>query len=115
MTERAITEYLTIELETERWRCSRCSHDLGDARRSYKEGCLVRDRDPEEIHPPVVEGEYTFAPDPAWCRLIEFYCPQCLTLVEVEYLPPGHPLTHDIEIDIDALKAQTMATEEATP
>jgi hypothetical protein len=22
----------------------------------------------------------------------------------VEYLPPGHPLTHDIELDIDALK-----------
>jgi acetophenone carboxylase len=24
--------------------------------------------------------------------------------VETEYLPPGHPITHDIEIDLDALK-----------
>jgi acetophenone carboxylase len=24
--------------------------------------------------------------------------------VESEYLPPGHPLTHDTEIDVDALK-----------
>jgi acetone carboxylase gamma subunit len=24
--------------------------------------------------------------------------------VEVEYLPPGHPITHDMELDIDALK-----------
>jgi acetophenone carboxylase len=25
-------------------------------------------------------------------------------MVEVEYLPPGHPITHDIELDIDKLK-----------
>jgi len=50
---------------------------------------------------------FTFAPDPAWCRIIEYYCPGCATLLEVEYLPPGHPLTrHDIELDIDHLKAQ---------
>ena len=36
--------------------------------------------------------------------LVEFYCPQCATLVETEYLPPGHPLTWDIQIDLDALK-----------
>jgi hypothetical protein len=27
-------------------------------------------------------------------------------MVEAEYLPPGHPPLHDIELDIDALKAQ---------
>jgi hypothetical protein len=27
-----------------------------------------------------------------------------VTLIETEYLPPGHPLTRDIELDIDALK-----------
>jgi hypothetical protein len=27
-------------------------------------------------------------------------------LVEAEYLPPGHPPLHDIELDIDALKVQ---------
>jgi hypothetical protein len=25
-------------------------------------------------------------------------------MIENEYLPPGHPVTHDIELDIDALK-----------
>ncbi|MCS0502072.1 acetone carboxylase subunit gamma [Ancylobacter mangrovi] len=101
-----ITEYLAIDLARERWQCRRCDHDLGPARASYKEGCLVADRDPREVHEPVVEGEYTFAPDPEWCRLVEFYCPNCATLIEVEYLPPGHPITHDIELDIDALKAR---------
>ena len=31
-------------------------------------------------------------------------------MVEVEYLVPGHPLTHDIELDIDALKARDETT-----
>jgi len=92
-----------------RWSCNRCDHDLGSARESYKRGCLIADRDPREIHPPVVEGDYGFAPDPEWCRLVEFYCPGCAVLLETEYLPPGHPLTHDLELDIDALKAKTRA------
>lgn len=101
-----ITEYLSIDLPTETWHCRVCDKQLGSARKNYKEGCLVANRDPREIHDPVVEGEYTFAPDPEWCRILEFYCPGCATLIEVEYLPPGHPITHDIEIDIDALKAK---------
>ena len=24
--------------------------------------------------------------------------------IETEYLPPGHPITHDIELDVDSLK-----------
>jgi hypothetical protein len=41
--------------------------------------------------------------------LIEFYCPGCGTMVETEYLPPGHPITNDIELDIDAMKAKYLA------
>lgn len=36
--------------------------------------------------------------------LVEFYCPGCGTLVETEALPPGHPPTHDIELDLDNLR-----------
>jgi acetone carboxylase gamma subunit len=43
-------------------------------------------------------------PDSQWCQLVEMFCPNCAVLIEVEYLPPGHPLTHDIDLDIDALK-----------
>jgi acetone carboxylase gamma subunit len=106
-----ITEYLELDLERETWRCLRCGRELGDARRSYKEGCLVWERDPRDIHRPVIEGEYTFSPDPEWCRILEFACPGCATLIEVEYLPPGHPITHDIEIDVDALKARVRSGE----
>lgn len=101
---RRITECLDIDLEAEVWRCNRCSHPLGSARENYKTFCLVHERNPHEIHPPVVAGPYTLAPDPEWCRIIEFSCPSCGVQIEVEYLPPGHPITWDIELDIDALK-----------
>lgn len=111
----AITEYLEIDLNNERWCCRSCGHDIADARENYKTGLLVYDRDPREIHQPIIDEEkyaYTYAPDPTWCRIVEYYCPGCGTLVETEYLPPGLPLTHDIELDIDKLKARHLTAEE---
>ena len=104
-----MTEYLEIDLDTERWQCRRCGQDLAPAAGNYKTGTLVHDRDPREIHRPLIDPatyEFTFAPDPAWCRILEYYCPGCGTLVETEYLPPGHPPTFDMQIDVAALKAQ---------
>lgn len=100
-----VTEYLSVDLSTETWCCHACGHTLIDARRNYKEGCVVAEVPLEEAHPPLVHGQtFSFTPDPDYCRLLEFYCPECGTIIENEYLPPGHPLTHDIELDIDALK-----------
>lgn len=104
MALRAITEYLAIDLEKELWVCRCCGCELGQARENYKHGLLLRARDPREIHSSGLK-ELRFAPDPEWCQIIEMFCPGCATMIEVEYLPPGHPITHDIEIDIDALKA----------
>ena len=104
-----VTEYLRIDLDREQWQCRRCDRGLGSARDNYKRGLMVYDRDPREIHPPLIDParyERTYSPDPAWCRILEYYCPGCGTMVEVEYLPPGHPPLHDIDLDIDALKEQ---------
>ena len=102
-----ITECLEVDLEQEEWCCQRCGYALAGARNDYKTGCLVAERSLDEVHPSMNEGQaYSFTPDPDFCRIIEFYCPSCGTLIENEYLPPGHPLTHDIELDIDALKAR---------
>ncbi|MBU1670021.1 MAG: acetone carboxylase subunit gamma [Actinobacteria bacterium] len=109
MDRRRITEYLDIDLDSEMWCCNRCGRDLIGAGENYKKGCLVAERDPSEVHRPLVEGEYTRSPDPAWCRIIEFYCPSCGIMIENEYLPPGHPITHDIELDIESLKAKHAA------
>ena len=104
-----VTEYLVIDLDSERWVCRVCEHDLGDAHGNYKPGTLVYDRDPREIHKPLLDQtkyQRTYSPDPMWCRILEYYCAGCGTMVETEYLPPGHPPLHDIELDIDALKLQ---------
>lgn len=98
------TENLDLDLNDEMWHCADCGHALISARTNYKRGCLVAERDPREIHRPILEGEHTLSPDPNWIRILEFYCPGCGRQVETEYLPPGHPVTADIEVDIDALK-----------
>ena len=105
------TEYLDLDLDAEMWRCNRCDAALTSARDLYKRGCLVYDRDPREIHPPLIDGDYTFSPDPDWVRILEFYCPSCGVQIETEYLPPGHPITPDISIDIDRLKQRLSAGE----
>jgi acetone carboxylase gamma subunit len=104
-----MTEYLQIDLDRELWMCRVCATDLGPARSPYKEGLLVYARDPREIHKPILNPElydFTFAPDPKWVQILEYYCPECGTLMEVEYLPPGHPPVNDMEFDLDALKKQ---------
>jgi acetophenone carboxylase len=106
-----VTEYLELDVERERWFCNRCGHEIGPARENYKNGCLLYDRDPREIHPPLVSGEFNFSPDPLWVRIVEIYCPGCGTQIETEYLPPGHPITWDIEIDLDSLKKRLQAGE----
>ena len=103
------TEYLDLDLNDDHWYCHDCGTKLISARESYKKGCLVAERDPREIHNPVIEGDYTFAPDPGWVRILEFYCPNCSRQIETEYLPPGHPVTHDIEVDLESLKVRLAA------
>ena len=49
-----VTEYLDLDLDREQWMCNRCGHVIGPARENYKRGCLLYDRDPREIHPPLV-------------------------------------------------------------
>jgi acetone carboxylase gamma subunit len=106
--KRQITENLDIDLISEMWCCRHCDAELISARDNYKKGCLVSERNPTEIYRPVVEGEYSLAPNPKWTAVVEFYCPSCGIIIESEMLPLGHPLTYDIEIDVDALKRKYL-------
>lgn len=104
MTRAQVTPHLDIDLAEEVWVCRHCDAVLADAEQSYKRGCLVSERDPSAVHRPTIESEYDFAPDADWCRIVEFYCPDCGAMIENEYLPPGHPITHDLNIDIESLQ-----------
>jgi acetone carboxylase gamma subunit len=53
--------------------------------------------------------EYTFCPDPKYMAILEFCCPNCGTMIEVEYTVPGHTPVHDMEPDIDDLKKKVAA------
>ena len=109
-----VTEYLRIDIDTERWLCKRCGEDLGDAREPYKKGCLIRARDAREVHFPIGPNkDFHFSFNPEWTMIVEFYCPGCGVMVENEYLPPGHPLTWDIQLDIDKLKEKYGKTSQA--
>jgi acetophenone carboxylase len=107
-----VTEYLDIDLEKEVWRCNRCDAELCSARDSYMKGCLVHERPATEVYgEPAEVGEkawVSYAPDPDLIRILEFYCPGCGSQVEVQYLPPGHPIPRDIELDIDKLKKKYL-------
>ncbi len=109
-----ITEYLDVDLDSEMWCCHKCGAELYSARENYKKGCLLFDRDPRTLYAPATGPRSPIAPNPEWCRYIEFYCPKCAALIEVEVLPPGHPLTWDIQLDLDSLheSASTRGTDE---
>ncbi len=107
-----VTDALLVDVDDEMWLCRSCEAELAELEDNYKEGCLVAERDPTEVHNPIVEEEYTFAPDPEWCRLVEFYCPECGHMIENEYLPPGHPITHDIAFDPEAVAELAEREEE---
>ena len=101
------TEYLQIDLDSERWECRVCDHVLGSARENYKKFTKIYNRNPREIHRPKLDPTrytFTFSPDPKACAIYEFYCPHCGTMMDVEYTVPGHEPLHDLELDIDALK-----------
>lgn len=106
-----VGDNLDLAIESERWICGKCGHDIGPARDNVKRGLLVGERDPAEVHRPLIKGQFTFSPNPKWIRILEFYCPGCGTQLETEYLPPGHPITNTTEIDLDALKARLAAGE----
>ncbi|MCZ7526703.1 MAG: acetone carboxylase subunit gamma [Acidimicrobiia bacterium] len=107
MTRVRITEYLDIDVDREMWVCHVCDHELISAREMYKKGCVVHERDPKEIYPPIYEGaEFPLTVAEGYGVFVEFYCPGCGTMIENELLPEGYPPTPDIQIDLEALKAK---------
>ncbi len=109
MTKMRITETVEIDLDKEMWCCSSCHAEIYSARESYLKGCLVYERPASEIYGPPIpikqdSDAISYAPDPDFMRVVEFYCPECGAIMTVQYLPPGHPIVTEIELDIDKLK-----------
>ena len=79
----------------------------------HKRGCLAYERDPRTIYDPVIEdSQWSFSPPADWAAIVEFYCPRCGIMIENELLPLGHPLTYDMELDLEKLKLKHRAGEQ---
>lgn len=77
-----------------------CGHEFCEHSTNWKLHALVYVRDTEEklmeVYPRFMSC------DPNWMHVREFYCPNCLTQLEVEAVPPGYPFVFDFQPDIDA-------------
>lgn len=105
-----VTESLDIDLNSEKWCCHRCGQVMNSAREPFVKGTLVYEKPANEIYGDPIklskDTTISYAPDPDFMRVVEFYCPGCGALISVQYLPPGHPIPVEIQLDIDNLKAR---------
>jgi acetone carboxylase gamma subunit len=76
-----------------------CGHEFCGPEENWKLEALIHVRDTEEklieIYPRMMHG------DPTWEEIREYFCPGCITQLEVEAVPPGYPVVHDFLPDID--------------
>ena len=109
MDRMRITESVDIDLEKEMWCCHRCGVEIHPAKESYLKGCLAYERPASEVYGPPIPVKkdgavISYAPETDFMRVVDFYCPNCGALMTVQYLPPGHPIVFDIELDVAKLK-----------
>lgn len=76
-----------------------CGFEFGDYKINWKTKCRVRVRDTVEA----IEELYhkDMGSDPKWEELREYFCPGCITLLDVEAVPPGYPTIFNFLPDID--------------
>ena len=90
-----------------------CGHEFGEYRHNWKLEARVFVRDTEEslqeIYPPLMHC------DPNWMVLREFYCPGCYSLLEVEAVPPGYPIFHDFQPDLETFYREWLGQELPKP
>lgn len=75
-------------------RC-RCGQELGPVTDNYKKFALMRERPVQEAGPWV--DPHHVGGDAFVCR--EFFCPDCLTLLDVEIAQRDEPILWDVRIE----------------
>jgi len=78
-----------------------CGHEFGDYRRNWKLSCRVKVRKTREEMAEVISVEEAI-PNPDLVEMREFFCPGCFSLLAVEVVPAGYPVTFEMLPDLDA-------------
>lgn len=79
---------------------SSSGYEFGDYRQNWKLKARVFVRNTNEAYREVYP-ELMHA-DPAWMELREYYDPLDATLLEIEAVPPGYPIVHSFQPDLEA-------------
>lgn len=94
-----LNEFLSIA-ETENGsrviRCTRCGYDLCPATENHKLHALLHEGPVQEAGPHV--NPYHLGGDKFVFR--QFYCPNCLTLINTEVALRGEPILWDVELKV---------------
>ena len=85
---------------------SRSGFEFGDYRKNWKLQARIFVRKTKQQYREIYT-EMTHA-DPQWMELREFYDPLDGTLLDIETVPPGYPLTHSFEPDLDTFYTQWL-------
>jgi acetone carboxylase gamma subunit len=90
-----------------------CGHEFCEYTTNWKLHALIHVRDTvekiEELYPRYMGC------DPNWMILREYFCPRCLTQLEVEAVPPGYPIIFDFQPDIDMFYEKWLNRSVPTP
>ena len=83
-----------------------CGQEFGPYTENWKMKASVFVRDTQELLEELYPGPK--ACDPKLQELREFICPTCGTLLEVEAVPPGYPVTFDFLPDLEGFYGQML-------
>lgn len=83
-----------------------CGQEFGPYTSNWKLQALVFVRDSEQTLGELYPGPKSC--DPSLQELREFICPSCATLLEVEAVPPGYPVTFDFLPDLEGFYREVL-------
>jgi acetone carboxylase gamma subunit len=79
---------------------SSSGYEFGDYRQNWKLRARIYVRDSNEAYREIYPA-FMHA-DPKWMELREYYDPLDGTLLEIEAVPPGYPIVHSFQPDLEA-------------
>lgn len=78
---------------------SSSGYEFGDYRQNWKLKARIFVRDSEELYREIYPA--LMHADPQWMEMREYYDPIDGTLLEVEAVPPGYPILHSFQPDLE--------------
>ena len=83
-----------------------CGNEFGDYTKNWKLSALIYVRNSGESLDDLYPGAKKF--DTTLQELREFICPGCMTILEVEVVPPGYPINFDFLPDLEGFYTKIL-------